>query len=178
MTWLMQYKGIRHEKLWFLSRSAVCLLSADCVLFTILADMDSMTQNKVITYEKLFIWGYQLSVNIQQLLNLSSKHCSALRHGPTNTKMLARNIHVLLSVITTIARESIGPLPSSLGEILIPKYISLTLPKYLAIALISNSPLAYWYLSEATKGSFVEIQLCYITLFDYIKFGTTPTTSP
>ena len=55
MASLMLYKVVGYEKLWFLNRSAVCLLLADCLLFAILADMDSLTQYKDVGYEKSWI---------------------------------------------------------------------------------------------------------------------------
>ena len=48
MACLMEYKVVRYENLRFFSMSAVCLLSADCLLFAKFADMDSMIQCKVI----------------------------------------------------------------------------------------------------------------------------------
>ena len=46
MAFLMEYKVVRYENLRFFSMSAVCLLSADCLLFAILAEMDSLIQCK------------------------------------------------------------------------------------------------------------------------------------
>ena len=51
MAFLMEHKVVRYENLRFFSMSAVCLLSADCLLFAILADMDSTMQYKVVRHE-------------------------------------------------------------------------------------------------------------------------------
>ena len=130
-------KVVGHEKWWFFSRSAVCLLLADCLLFAILSDMDSLTHCKDVGYEKFWI----LTMPAVCLLSADCLHFAVLplRHrekrGFLETKLLGmksddfwagvwRQVSIMvsdfkytgphfLSDIITLARKSIGPLPSS-----------------------------------------------------------------
>ena len=57
-----------------MSRSAVCLLLADCLLFAILSNMDSLTQYKDVGYKKVWI----LTMSAVCLLSADCLHFAVL----------------------------------------------------------------------------------------------------
>ena len=64
-----------NEKLWILIMSAVCLLSADCLLLFMLADMDSLIQYKVLCVKNHEFWSCQLIFYFQLIVYF----CSSLK---------------------------------------------------------------------------------------------------
>ena len=66
MDLMMQYKDVGYKRSWILIMSAICLLSADCLLLFILADMDSLIQYKDVGYYEF--WSCQLFVYSQLIV--------------------------------------------------------------------------------------------------------------